>query len=129
MEPCRCSSVRSRPCRTLRSRTVPHRRPRPDVEMSHRCCAYGLSPDVTDAIGHAEFATAVPHERLTAFVEDRLVGAIHGDVVDDVVGDDGVTRAHHGYRPAYPQTVDGVPGAVMQKGRAVAATGLLESLA
>src|ERR1700730_978468 len=94
--PCCCSSVRSRPCRTPLSPTAPHRRSQPDVEMS----AYGLSPYVTDAIGHTEFATAVPHDWIPAFVEDRLVGAVHGDVVDDIVGDDGVTRAHHGYRPA-----------------------------
>src|ERR1700742_3551112 len=43
-----------------------------------------------DAIGHPQFTTAVPHHRIAALVEHRLVGSVHDDVVDDVVGDDHV---------------------------------------
>src|SRR5947209_10966873 len=86
-----------------------------------------LTPHMTDAIDHAQFATAVPDERLAVLVEDRLVGAVDGDVVDDVVGNDGVTRAHHGHGPAGSQRVDGVAGAVDQQRRPVAVDGLLDT--
>src|ERR1700761_737065 len=82
---------------------------------------------LADAIGHAEFAAAVPHNRLAALVEHRLVRAVDDDVVHDVVGDDGVARAHHGHRPAGAQRVDGVPGAVDQQRGPVAVDCLLDS--
>src|SRR5277367_5127027 len=86
-------------------------------------------PHVVDAVDHAEFAAAVPHDRVTILVEDRLVVAVDGDVVHDVVGDDGVTRAHHRHRPTGPQCVDGVPGAVDYRRGAVAVDRLLDALA
>ena len=49
--------------------------------------------------------------------------------MDDVVGDDGVTRAHYGHCPTGPQRVDGVPCAVDQQRGAVAVDRLLETLA
>src|SRR6267142_4995639 len=43
-----------------------------------------------DAVRHAQFAAAVPHDRFAVLVEHRLVVAVHDDVVDDVVCDDDV---------------------------------------
>src|SRR6185437_1141701 len=88
-----------------------------------------LTPHVTDAIGHAQFAPAVPDDRVAVLEEDRLVGAVDGDVVNDVVRDHRVARAHHRYRPAGPQRIDGVPGAVDQQRRSVAVDRLLDALA
>src|SRR6202034_536906 len=98
------------------------------VSGQSRCaCGCCSRPDVTDAVDHAEFATAIPHERLAAFVEHRLVRAVNGDVVDDVVGDHGVARAHHRHRPPRPERIDGVAGAVDQQRGAIAVDRLLET--
>src|SRR5262245_15389831 len=43
-----------------------------------------------DAIGHAQFTSAVPHVRFAVLVEHRLVVSVHDDIVNDVVGDDDV---------------------------------------
>src|ERR1700761_5768527 len=79
---------------------------------------------LTDAVGHAELAAAVPHNRLAALVENGLVRA-----VDDDVGDDGVARAHHRHRPAGAQRVDGVARPVDQQRGAIAVDCLLDALA
>src|ERR1700744_6553752 len=71
-----------------------------------------LTPHVADAVGHAEFAAAVPDDRVAVLVEDRFAGTVDGDVVDDIVGHDRVTGPHHRDRPACSERVDGVPGAV-----------------
>src|SRR5215218_159192 len=78
-----------------------------------------------DVVRHAQFTAAVPDERCAVLVEDRLIPAVNGDVVDHVVGDDDVPVALNGHPPAGPQCGDLVAPAVHQQG-AVAAVDRLD---
>src|SRR4051812_48633658 len=64
-----------------------------------------------DAVHHAQFAAPVDERRVAVVVDHGLVVAVHGDVVDDVVGDDDVRRTLQCHAPAGALGVDGVAGA------------------
>src|ERR1700682_130514 len=81
-----------------------------------------------DSVGHAQFTPAVPHKWLAVVIEHRLVVAIDGDVVDDVVGDHEVRGTLHCHAPARAHRGDVVPGAHDKQRRVVAVEGLLDAL-
>src|ERR1044072_9025690 len=51
--------------------------------------------DAVDPVRHAQFPSAIPDDRFAALVEDGLVEAVDGDVVDHIVGDDHVPATLH----------------------------------
>src|ERR1700758_594563 len=69
---------------SVRTSVPPIGREQPSVLSA---CIFRLPRYLTDAVGHAELAAAVPHNRLAALVENRLVRAVDDDVVPDVVRD------------------------------------------
>src|SRR5689334_15138518 len=70
-----------------------------------------LRGNAVDAVGHAEFASAVDHGGRTRPVVDGLIEPVNRDVVDDVLGDDHVRRALNRYAPAGSLDGDVVAGA------------------
>src|SRR4051812_46332213 len=76
--------------------------------------------NAVDPVRHAQLSSAIPDHRVAVLIEDGLVGAVNSDVVDHVVGHNGVRRALHRHGPAGAERVDGVARAEDDQRRLVA---------